>query len=489
MQLTFPEQGEELSEYFALTKLAVFIRLWHKLKRLCGCGYSFQQLADICTVLPLFNGNAVNPDFIRQLAALQMLRDQLRLPLTDEHATTAAAAPGADRTFLLSLWAGAAHHWDWALERFIEGIAHYAACRYGCERREPEFLKQLAANLDCLSRLAGFDPATASATWHAAPTHTLRFAEILAKLYASHFSIGEVIFLFAADDSLYGEYGHEKHEYGDKPEQEKHEHEYDDKPEHEKHEHEYDDKHEHEKHKHEYDDKHEHEKHEHAYDAHDHDDEEHEHDEREHEHEHKPSPWHLRRKLLERHVPREETEDWTWSRLEFALHHEFGFAGEHPSLQRQQAMFDCWERVFDYDRVRKELGGRFECHLRYFQDQTVPVYALTTDDLEDDRWMVRAGHAGRWIRSLSHCFRVKDIAQARPELWACGRPGGAGCRRNGNRKRQSFPLLGRWLPRGRRAAALRRPEESSTMDCGNGAATRSSHIFAASTESKKRRKS
>ena len=400
LQLTFPEQGEELSEYFALTKLAVFIRLWHKLKRLCGGGYSFQQLADICTVLPLFNGNTVNPNFIRQFAALQMLRDQLRLPLTDEHAATASGAPGADRTFLLSLWTGTGHQWDWALERFIEGIAHYAVCRYGCERREPEFLKQLAANLDCLSRLAGFDPATASATWHAAPTHTLRFAEILAKLYASHFSIGEVIFLFAADDSLYGEYGHEKHEYGDK-------NEYDDKPEHEKHEH-------------EYDDKHEHEKHEHAYDEHDHDDEERERDEREHEH--KRSPWHLRRKLLERHVPREETEDWTWSRLESALHHEFGLSGEHPSLQRQQAMFDCWERVFDYDRIRKELGRRFECHLRYFQDQTVPVYALTTDDLEDDRWMVRAGHAGRWIRSLSHCFRVKDLAQARPELWAADDP-------------------------------------------------------------------
>jgi Tc toxin complex TcA C-terminal TcB-binding domain len=386
LQLKFPVKSEE---EIPLGKLAVFIRLWHKLKRLCGGGYSFQQLADICTVLPLFNGNAANPDFIRQLAAFQMLRDQLRLPLTDEHAATAAGAAGADRTFLLSLWAVTAHQWDWALERFIEGIAHYAACRYGCERREPEFLKQLAGNLDCLSRLAGFDPATSSVTWHAAPTHTLRFAEILAKLYASKFSIGEIVFLFAGDDSQYGGYGHEEHAHA------------------------YDDKHEHEKPEHAYDDKYDH-------DEHDHDHDDHEHDEREHEQ--KPSPWQLRRKLLERHVPREETEDWTWSRLESALHHEFGLAGEHPSLQRQQAMFDCWERVFDYDRVRKELGERSECHLRYFQDQTVPVYALTTEDLEDDRWMVRTGHAGRWIRSLSHCFRVKDFAQACPELWAADDP-------------------------------------------------------------------
>jgi hypothetical protein len=379
LHLTFPVKGEE---EIPLRKLAVFIRLWHKLKRLCGGGYSFQQLADIYAVL--LSINPTNPDIIRQLAALQMLRDQLRLPLTDEHATAAPGAAGADRTFLLSLWTGTGHQWDWALQRFIEGIAHYAACRYGCERREPEFLKHLVGNLDCLSHLAGFDPATAKATWHFAPTHTLRFAEILAKLYASKFSIGEAVFLFAGDDSQYGGYGHEDHG-----------HAYDDKPEYEKHEHEYDDKHDHE---------------------------EHEHDEREPEHEHKPSPWQLRRKLLERHVPREETEDWTWSRLESALHHEFGLAGEHPSLQRQQAMFDCWERVFDYDRVRKELGERAECHLRYFQDQTVPVYALTTDDLEDDRWMVRTGHAGRWIRSLSHDVRVKDFAQARPELWAADAP-------------------------------------------------------------------
>jgi len=356
----------------SLHELAVFIRLWRKLKGLCGGGYSFQQLADICSVLPLFNAGTANPEFIRQLAAFQMLRHQLRLPLTDERATIPPGASGADRTFLLSLWPGAAHQWDWALGQFMEGIANHAMCRFECERREPEFLKQLAAHLDCFARLAGFDPATATAAWHAAPTHTLRFAELLAKVYASKFSIGEILFLFAADDCLCA-HPESKGE-----------------------------------------------------------------NEHEHEHEHKPSPWQLRRKLLEKHVPTEETEDWTWSRLESALQHEFGCGGAQPSLQRQQAMFDCWERIFDYDRARKERRERSEGHLRFFQAQSVPVYALTTADLEDDGWMVRCGHADRWMESLSRCFRVKDIAH--PELWASDDPAAlvAGETETGNAKLSRF---------------------------------------------------
>ena len=61
------------------------------------------------------------------------------------------------------------------------------------------------ANLDPLSRLAGFDPASATDSWHALPTHTLRFAEVLAKIYASDFSVGELIFLFTADAHLDGD--------------------------------------------------------------------------------------------------------------------------------------------------------------------------------------------------------------------------------------------------------------------------------------------
>ena len=52
---------------------------------------------------------------------------------------------------------------------------------------------------------AGFDPTSATDNWHALPTHTLRFAEVLAKIYASKFSIGELVYLFTADAHLDGD--------------------------------------------------------------------------------------------------------------------------------------------------------------------------------------------------------------------------------------------------------------------------------------------
>ncbi|QNA89208.1 hypothetical protein G4G28_13375 [Massilia sp. Dwa41.01b] len=64
-------------------------------------------------------------------------------------------------------------------------------------------MKILRANLDALSQLAGFDPA--STPWHAQPTSTLRFAEILAKIYASAFTTGELLYLFTSDQHLNGD--------------------------------------------------------------------------------------------------------------------------------------------------------------------------------------------------------------------------------------------------------------------------------------------
>jgi hypothetical protein len=181
-------------------KLAVFIRLWQKLRHHCGAGYTFAELADICAVLDLSS-----PDFIRQLAAFQILRDQFRLPLKGP-GQVPAGATGADRTFLLSLWVGpAAAHWRWAVQELLQGIVRHAECHHACRRRGAEFIKLLEDNFDALSRLAGFDPLVAAWTWHAHPTHTLRFAEILAKIYASDFSVGEVLFLFTADIHLDGD--------------------------------------------------------------------------------------------------------------------------------------------------------------------------------------------------------------------------------------------------------------------------------------------
>jgi hypothetical protein len=126
-----------------------------------------------------------------------------------------------------------------------------------------------------------------------------------------------------------------------------------------------------------------------------------------------------------------------------------------PSAKRTSALFDWWERLFDYSRVRREVRAHCERHLwllwaeasdkqpvhpdsllrhmcadarhwpldlRFFQDQTAPVYAVTTTDFEDDRWTVRSWHADLWLRRLWEHFTVKDITEARPDLWASDDP-------------------------------------------------------------------
>ena len=189
----------------ALKQLAIFVRLWRKLQHVCGARYSFVELCDICHVLGLFDGTSVNPDFIRQLAAFQMLRDDLRLRLTDG-SKPAPGASGADRCHLLALWSGpASSKWSWAVSHLIDRIQHYAKRRHAGHDRSAHFIKLLSRNLDPLSILAGFDPARPSDTWHARPTNTLRFAELLAKIHASSFGIGELLYLFAASDHVDGD--------------------------------------------------------------------------------------------------------------------------------------------------------------------------------------------------------------------------------------------------------------------------------------------
>ncbi len=141
----------------------------------------------------------INPEFIRQLAAFQMLRDHFNLPLVDP-ADQTAGTTGADRTHLLALWVGSsAKKWKWALGRLLEGVESHARRRYGCERPHHEVVAHLADNLDALSRLAGFNPQVPTDTWNSRPTCTLRFAEVLAKICASSFRDGELLFLFNAE--------------------------------------------------------------------------------------------------------------------------------------------------------------------------------------------------------------------------------------------------------------------------------------------------
>jgi hypothetical protein len=196
-RLPFPEgqRGEQI-----LGQLAIFIRLWRKLKHECHADYSFTELFDISTVLSLFSAGQVNPEFIRQLAAFQMLRERFDLPLLDP-ADETAGATGADRTHLLALWVGtSATKWQWAVDRLLEGVASHARLRFGCEHRHGERIAYIAGDLDALSRLAGFNPPTATNpstdTWNSHPTCTLRFAEVLAKIWASRFHVEELLHLF-----------------------------------------------------------------------------------------------------------------------------------------------------------------------------------------------------------------------------------------------------------------------------------------------------
>ena len=316
----------------ALKQLAVFIRLWHTLQKGTGARYSFTQLRDICDVLHLFNNGAINADFIRQFAAFQMLRDHLELRLTGSgDGQSSAGKTGAERTHLLALWVGAtASKWTWAIEHLLDRIQHYARMRHQCGSRPAHFIKLLIENLDPLSLLAGFDPGRATDTWHALPTHTLRFAEVLSKIYASDFSVEEIFFLFTV----------EKHLDGDDPFPLQDENEALDDP----------------------------------LALPDNVD--------------KHSLWALRRKLLDVHVSEEETERWTWRHIESSLRHEFGYEpaasadlllslGEHffpdilescgcpVDLQKRQyrvalantnaAMWNTPDSPFRYDTSAQEL--------------------------------------------------------------------------------------------------------------------------------------
>ncbi|HEY9892565.1 MAG TPA: neuraminidase-like domain-containing protein [Candidatus Sericytochromatia bacterium] len=188
-----------------LKRLAIFIRLWRKLQAVPNARYTFTELTDICNVLGLFDDAAnVNPDFIRQLVAFEMFRDDFQLRLTDG-TSPVANATGAERLHLLAFWVSGATKWNWAIEHLLYQIQQYSIHTYHCRCREPEFIKLLMDNLNSLSALAGFDPNNPTDTWHAHPTHTLRFAEILAKIYASEFGVGELLFLFTNDEHLQGD--------------------------------------------------------------------------------------------------------------------------------------------------------------------------------------------------------------------------------------------------------------------------------------------
>jgi hypothetical protein len=284
----------ETNPELGLLQLVLVVRLWRKLREHGCCGYSFDQLRDICEVLQLFTATGVNPEFIRQLAAFQMLRDDFHLPLAE--GTPSAGATGVARSPLLALWATPQPpQFAWAVRQLMQGVASHARRCFGAERRDAEFLDRLASELDPLSRLAGFDPASATDNWHAAPNHTLRFAEILSKLCASPFRLAEARYLFTADPLQYAHSPfplQETHEALTHPlDLPEHRHDGDQREDERRH-----DNHRRDEHRDEHADRHD------------------------------ISLLHLRRRLLEAHVDREELHQWHWPRIAAHLHRDLGFA-------------------------------------------------------------------------------------------------------------------------------------------------------------------
>ena len=177
----------------------------------------------------------------------------------------------------------AAKCWHWAVHELLRHIPHYAKLRHSCDTRPPEIIKLFASNLDPLSSLAGFNPANPPDTWNAKPTHTLRFAEVLAKIYASlrrrrtslfdatpdHLNGDDPFPLQAENDALDMPLGLPGDDY-------------------------------------------------------------------------RHSQWALRDKLLRAEINQEEEQEWSWSRIEAVLRHEFGYTsvpGNDPLLSIGQHFF------------------------------------------------------------------------------------------------------------------------------------------------------
>jgi hypothetical protein len=125
-----------------------------------------------------------------------------------------------------------------------------------------------------------------------------------------------------------------------------------------------------------------------------------------------------------------------------------------PSVARQQALFDWWERAFDYTWLRREVRERSEQPpwllfddaavnpaedarqiLRYFAINATfaPLvlayasgYSVTAPDLQDERWPVRVWRANEWVRAAGHAFAFRDERVARPDLWAAEDPAASG---------------------------------------------------------------
>jgi hypothetical protein len=125
-----------------------------------------------------------------------------------------------------------------------------------------------------------------------------------------------------------------------------------------------------------------------------------------------------------------------------------------PSIQRQQALFDIWERLYDYTWLRRSTKVRTEQPawllfddaarspaeapvqlLRYMGINATyaplvlrydPAYPVVTANLQDERWPVRVWHAEQWLHRVEEAFSFEDVRDTHPDLWASDDPAASG---------------------------------------------------------------
>jgi hypothetical protein len=124
-----------------------------------------------------------------------------------------------------------------------------------------------------------------------------------------------------------------------------------------------------------------------------------------------------------------------------------------PSPRRQAALFDTWERLYDYVCLRAETAAARErpaWRLFYKAAERQPDdpaelvrnlgidvrhapqvltyfdlpadYHVTTPDMESESWPIRAWRAEVWIDRLDSCFHPADGFEERPHRWAADDP-------------------------------------------------------------------
>jgi hypothetical protein len=200
--IDFPSSESAL---IPLQELAVFIQLWRKLQqRYCGGSISFSLLGAICQGLGMFENDQINPAFIRNFLALFMLRDIYSLPISLEPGALWQAPPH-ERVKVLSLWAGSAAsdaQREWAITAFLEGVKNHTTKKFNCPPWTGEFEENLTSHLGDISVLSGFGSLEG---WRSTPLCTLRMAEILSKLGASPFTIGQVLSIYTNGENVLGD--------------------------------------------------------------------------------------------------------------------------------------------------------------------------------------------------------------------------------------------------------------------------------------------